>query len=41
MSRKHIERIARATSIIVLLAVAAFWVGQVGDVIEMLRLAYG
>lgn len=41
MNERRFERIAQAISVIVLVALAAFWIAQVGDVIEMLRLAYG
>ena len=41
MNKKTLERAAFGFAAVVIAAAAWFWSRQVGDVIELLRLAYG
>ena len=41
MSKQGLERIAVASGVLIVLAAAWFWALQVGDVIELLEMAYG
>ena len=41
MSKEHLEKIALAASVVVILTGIWFWSGQVVEVIELLKMAYG
>ncbi len=41
MSKEHLEKIALAVSVVVILTGIWFWSGQVVEVIELLKMAYG
>ncbi|MEZ5557720.1 MAG: hypothetical protein R3E86_04145 [Pseudomonadales bacterium] len=41
MSRNVLEKIVFAFATAVLISAAWFWIGQVGSVLDTLRLAYG
>ena len=41
MTKTLLQRIALATSVFVLVCAVWFWAGQVNEVLETLKLAYG
>ena len=41
MSKRALEKVAAGFSALVLVAAIAFWIMQIGDVLEFLRLANG
>jgi hypothetical protein len=41
MSREGLEKVALGLSAVVLISAMWFWALQIGDVIELLNLAYG